>query len=229
MNINEAHFTEQRLNMVRTIESEVRYTREYLGKSALDHHVIEVMKTVPRHKFVSSDMQDYAYEDSPLYIGHGQTISQPYIVAIMTDLISPAKDHVVLDIGTGSGYQAAVLSRLVKQVYSVDIVDALAQQARNCFAALAYENIEVKTANGYQGWLEHAPYDGIVVAATAPYVPTALVQQLKPGGKLILPIGAGFGHELVLIEKNQDGTTEQTDILPVSFVPLVGDHEFDNV
>ena len=220
-------YTAKRRNMLRIIKDEVRFTQDYLGKSELSPDVIAAMDDVPRHEFVPKSMQTFAYANEPLYIGHGQTISQPYIVAIMTDLISPSKDHSVLDIGTGSGYQAAVLSKLVKTVYSVEIIDSLALAAIDLFQQLHYDNIKVKIGDGYEGWSENAPYDGIVVAATAPYVPTALVDQLKPGGKLILPVGhTTMGQELVLVEKDTNGEITTNNVLPVSFVPLVSNSSY---
>ena len=224
--ITEDELVNRRFEMVRTIEAEVKDTRYYLGKDQLSASVIKAMQEVPRHEFIGSGNQTYAYYNEPLSIGHGQTISQPYIVAIMSDLIAPEKTHRVLDIGTGSGYQAAVLSRLVETVYSVEIIEALSQNAAECFTKLSYDNIHLKVGDGRQGWLEHAPYDGIVVAAATTYIPVALTQQLKPGGKLILPLGSTYHtQELVLVEKGPDETLSTRNILPVAFVPLVGDSE----
>lgn len=227
---DESQYDKHRRNMVRTIEDEVKFTREYIGREKLDQNVIAALNKVPRHKFVRAGNETVAYVNEPLYIGHGQTISQPYIVAIMTDLIAPKKNHIVLDIGTGSGYQAAILSHLVRQVYSVEIIGALAEQAIQRFKELAYDNIEVKVDDGVRGWIEYAPFDGIIVAAAASYIPTALVQQLKPGGKMIIPVGQpAFSQELVLVDKNEDGKINLSAIMPVSFVPLVSDSYMEEI
>jgi protein-L-isoaspartate(D-aspartate) O-methyltransferase len=156
-----------------------------------------------------------------LPIGYGQTISQPFIVAVMTDLLQPKADHVVLEVGTGSGYQAAILSELVKQVYSIDVVEALAEQARARLARLGFTNIEVRHGDGYNGWVEHAPFDGIIVTAAAPLVPPPLVQQLKKGGRMVVPVDDGEdGQQLMLLEKHASNDVVSRNILPVAFVPL---------
>ncbi len=212
--------------MLQTIEEEVRYTQSYLGIDQLDPRVMKAMAEVPRHEFVPAERRLFAYDNGPLYIGHGQTISQPYIVAVMTHFVAPQKDHRVLDVGTGSGYQAAVLSRLVKQVYGVERIETLAEQARQRFRELGYDNIQIKVGDGVEGWIEHAPYDGIVVAAAAPYVPTALVAQLKSPGKMVIPLGQpSMSQELVLLEKSETGEISTRNLLPVAFVPLVSDTE----
>jgi protein-L-isoaspartate(D-aspartate) O-methyltransferase len=173
---------------------------------------------------VPAELQPQAYANHPLPIGLGQTISQPYIVALMTELIQPEAEDVVLEIGTGSGYQAAILSRLVKQVYSLEIVETLAEQARERLTRLGYENVEVRTGNGHFGWPEHAPYDAILVTAAAPQLPPALIEQLKPGGTLVIPIGNAFsGQELRVVTKNAQGQIEQRNALPVIFVPMTGE------
>lgn len=216
-------YASQREDMIRTIEIEVEATRRYTGVSALDASIIKALREVPRHEFVPPEMELYAYDDCPISIGNGQTISQPYIVAIMTQLLSPQDDHIILDIGTGSGYQAAILSRIVKTVYGVEIIDDLAVEARQRFARLGYDNIEIMIGDGNYGWPENGPYDGIVVAATSPIIPPDLVEQLVPGGIMIIPIGLPYmSQELVLVKKYLDGEIETSDILPVAFVPLVG-------
>ncbi|NNJ93401.1 MAG: protein-L-isoaspartate(D-aspartate) O-methyltransferase [Halobacteria archaeon] len=211
--------------MMQDIERGVEQTRSLIGKHALDTRVMEAMKQVPRHEFVPADAQAYAYEDGPVPIGHGQTISQPYIVALMTDMLNPEPDHVVLEVGTGSGYQAAILSLLVKQVCSTEIVEPLAIAARERLQRLGYANVEVRLTDGYHGWAEHAPYDGIVVTAAAPAIPGPLVEQLKPGGRLVIPVGLPHNYqELMLVEKSEDNAVHTKAILGVAFVPLTGEH-----
>ena len=164
-----------------------------------------------------------AYVNRPLPIGYGQTISQPYIVAVMTELLNPQQEHKILEIGTGSGYQAAILSRLVRQVYTIEIIEALGERARGDLAELGYHNIEVRIGDGYHGWEQHAPFDGIVVTAAASHIPPPLIQQLKPGGRMLIPVGSRFlTQQLLLVVKDEEGhvTTRQT--LPVRFVPLTG-------
>jgi protein-L-isoaspartate(D-aspartate) O-methyltransferase len=209
--------------MLDDIRAEVTYTREYIGKDTLDKRVMAAMARVPREEFVPPHERAASYGNHPLSIGHGQTISQPYIVALMSDLLQPQPEHVVLEIGTGSGYQAAILSLLVKQVYSIEIVAALAAAAGERLKRLHYDNVEVHQGDGYTGLAEHAPYDGIVVTAATPHVPPALLQQLAPGGRLVLPIGQPYApQDLVVIEKSSEGELHRHDILPVAFVPLTG-------
>jgi protein-L-isoaspartate(D-aspartate) O-methyltransferase len=180
------------------------------------------MARVERHRLVPPGQVAFAYRNHPLPIGHGQTISQPYIVALSTDLIAPEPQHVVLEVGTGSGYQAAVLAEIVQQVYSIEIVEALGREAGKRLAAMGYANIEVRIGDGYRGWPEKAPFDGIIVTAAAPRVPQALVDQLRPGGRMAIPVGESWEvQRLLLVTKNPDGTTSQKTILPVRFVPLV--------
>jgi protein-L-isoaspartate(D-aspartate) O-methyltransferase len=180
------------------------------------------MREVPRDTFVPVDLRYAAFDNGPLPIGHGQTISQPYIVALMTDMLQLQPEHRVLEIGTGSGYQAAILSRLCRLVYSVEVVPELSEAAQRLFQQLGYDNIETRTGNGYEGWPEHAPYDGIIVTAAASHVPPALIEQLKPGGRLIIPVGEPYSHqELILVEKDPQGEIHTRDILGVAFVPLV--------
>lgn len=208
------------------IRYEVRETREFTGRSALSARVLDALRRVPRHAFVDDGLQDRAYDNHPLPIGYGQTISQPYIVALMTDLIAPNDDAVVLEIGTGSGYQAAVLAELVRQVYSLEIVDELAVTARARLQRLGYANVEVRTGDGRLGWPEHAPYDAIVVTAAPTAIPPPLIEQLKPGGALVIPVGERiFGQELLLISKDEGGRIDRRHILPVAFVPLTGADE----
>lgn len=205
------------------IREAVRSTRQHTGRPALDERVIEALRQVPRHAFVPQQIQYGAYANHPLPIGHGQTISQPYIVALMTDLIQPRPEDVVLEVGTGSGYQAAVLAKLVKRVYTLEIVAALAREAGERLRRLGYDNVEVREGNGRLGWPEHAPYDAILVAAAATRIPPALIEQLKPGGILVIPVGEQHAaQDLMVIRKQANGRVEETRVLPVAFVPLTG-------
>ena len=180
------------------------------------------MRQVPRHQFVPEELQALAYQDSPLPIGSDQTISQPYIVALMTQLVDPQPEDKALDVGTGSGYQAAVLSKLVKQVFSIEIIESLANESRTRLQRLGYDNVEVRHGDGYAGWESEAPFDVIIVAAAPDHVPPALVEQLAPGGKLVIPIGDRL-QTLVVIEKNEDGSIEKRNVAPVAFVPMTGE------
>ncbi|WP_455211027.1 protein-L-isoaspartate(D-aspartate) O-methyltransferase [Kaarinaea lacus] len=212
--------------MMDDIQMEVAYTRSATGIKQFRQSVLHAMQTVPRHKFVPEALHDLAYHNGPLSIGHGQTISQPYIVALMTDLLEPESDDVILEVGTGSGYQSAILANIVQKVYSIEIVPELAQEAEQRFNNLNITNIETKSGDGYYGWPEHAPYDGIIVTAAAPYVPEPLVEQLKIGAKLVIPVGRPYMHqELIVVEKTADGQTQTKDILAVAFVPLTGTHK----
>jgi len=211
--------------MVDLIEGKVQQTAEFLGKAQLDPAVLRAMRTVPRHAFVPEEEQARAYANRPLPIGFGQTISQPYIVALMTDLLGVGPGATVLEIGTGSGYQAAVLSGLVARVSSIEIVPQLGERARAVLQRLGYDNVEVRIGDGYYGWEERAPFDGIVVTAAASHVPPPLIRQLKPGGRMIIPVGSRFMvQELLLVEKSEAGEVSTQQILPVAFVPLTGGH-----
>ncbi len=186
-----------------------------------DKKVLEAMGTVPRHLFVREKDVFSAYNDHPLPIGYGQTISQPYIVAFMTEMLELEPQHKVLEVGTGSGYQAAVIAHLVEDVYTVEIVRALAKEASERLWRLNYRNVRVKTADGYFGWEEHAPFDRIIVTAAATLVPPPLLQQLKPGGKMCIPVGGQYTVQyLTLVEKSLEGTITMRKVLPVRFVPL---------
>jgi protein-L-isoaspartate(D-aspartate) O-methyltransferase len=219
------HFQDSRENMIRLIEADVRITSEYLKQSILDERVLDAMARVPRHEFVSPDLVDQAYENRPLSIGHGQTISQPYIVAIMTDLLDIEPGHRILEIGTGSGYQAAVLAELNTRVWSIEIIEALGQQAQTRLQHLGYDNIDVRIGDGYYGWSEHAPFDAIIVTAAASHIPPPLLQQLKPGGKMIIPVGSQFStQQLILITRGENDEFVTRQVLPVRFVPLTGEH-----
>jgi protein-L-isoaspartate(D-aspartate) O-methyltransferase len=213
----------ERRQMVDEIAAMARDTRRETGRERFAARVMEAMDKVPRHRFVPERLARDAYRNHPLPIGEGQTISQPYIVALSTDLIDPQPGHVVLEIGTGSGYQAAVLGELVRHVYSIEIVEPLGRGAAERVAALGYRNVEVRIGDGYQGWPEHAPFDAIVVTAAAPFIPEPLVAQLKPSGRMVIPVGSERGgQELLLVEKKADGTIEKRVVLPVRFVPMTG-------
>jgi protein-L-isoaspartate(D-aspartate) O-methyltransferase len=213
-------YAEVRMAMVDEIRAMADETVGY-GARPISERVLAVMSEVPRHLFVPDG--EGAYYNHPLPIGHGQTISQPYIVALMTDLLRPGKDDTVLEVGTGSGYQAAILSELAGKVYSIEIVAPLAARATKLLRELGYDNVEVKTGDGHAGWPEHAPYDAIVVTAAPTEVPQALIDQLKPDGRMVIPVGESwFSQELMLITKDPDGASHRKDILPVRFVPLTG-------
>jgi protein-L-isoaspartate(D-aspartate) O-methyltransferase len=213
-----------RAALVREIEQNVRETRDYLGKDALDPRVMTAIGQVPRHEFVPEALRDVAYINRPLPIGHEQTISQPYIVAIMTDLLGVFEGGRVLEVGTGSGYQAAVLGELCEAVYSIEIVEPLGLEAKALLARIGYDNVHVRIGDGFAGWPDAAPFDGIIVTAAADEVPPPLLAQLKPGGRMIIPVGSRFGgQDLLLIEKDDQGDVSRRDILPVLFVPLTRD------
>jgi len=184
-----------------------------------DPKVLQAMGKVPRHELVPTHLQDYAYDDRPLPIGYDQTISQPYVVAFMTEQLQADKTHRILEIGTGSGYQAAVLAELVKEVYSIEIVDPLAKRAKADLKRLGYQNIKVKSGDGYAGWPEHAPFDAIIVTCAPDHVPQPLIDQLKEGGRMIIPVGTNLDQELYLLQK-ENGQVRQKAVLPVRFVPL---------
>lgn len=186
---------------------------------------MDAMAEVLREKFVPDNMKLFAYDNGPLPIGNGQTISQPYIVALMTDLLLPEENDVILEVGAGSGYQAAILAKLVKRVYTIEIIPALAKQAQDRLTKLGFKNIEVRQGDGYNGLSQHAPFDGIIVTAAASHVPAPLIEQLKPGGRLVIPVGLPHSLQyLMLIEKGKDGEVTYREILAVAFVPLTGDH-----
>lgn len=186
-----------------------------------DPRVIRAMRSVPRHRFVPASLRAKAYLDQPLPIGHDQTISQPSLVALMTHLLRPRAGDVVLEVGTGSGYQAAILSRLVKKVHSIEILGPLAHQARRRLKGLGYDNVEVKHGDGYAGWPQFAPFDSIIVTAGAPHVPKPLLKQLKTGGRMVIPVGPAYStQQLKLIRKAADGGIQEEQVIPVQFVPL---------
>lgn len=218
-------FVTLRAELVRKIEKSVAETRHYIDKERLDPRIMQTMGAVPRHEFVPSSKKRYAYQNRPLGIGHGQTISQPYIVALMTDLLEVSQEDTVLEVGTGSGYQAAVLARLVTTVYSIEIIEPLGRMATKRFRRLGIDNVVTKIGDGYYGWQEHGPFDAIIVTAAASHVPPPLVAQLKVGGRLVIPVGSGFQtQQLLLVTKESDDRITTRQILPVVFVPLTGGH-----
>ena len=215
--------------MMNTIRAEVEYTRHMIGRSELSPEVMEAMRTVPREEFIPAAMRPFAYDNGPLSIGYGQTISQPYIVALMTDLLELEPTHVVLEIGTGSGYQTAILSRLAKMVYSIELIEVLAEKTEKLLTRMKYSNVETRIGNGYAGLPEHAPYDAIIVTAAATHIPQPLQEQLKCGGKLVIPVGRPYMHqELMLVEKDMQGKIHVKNILGVSFVPLITEATQEN-
>lgn len=213
---------DEHAEMLRIIEQETFLTGHQTGRPALAPRVMAAMAAVPRDRFVPDHLRGQAFANHPLPIGAGQTISQPFIVALMTDLLDPCPEHRVLDIGTGCGYQAAILAELVAQVESVERIPDLAATALERLEQLGYANVAVHTGDGYRGWPEQAPYDGIVVTAAAPHIPPALVEQLKPGGRLVIPVGPPYAHqELMVVEKSAAGRVSSRSVLGVVFVPLV--------
>ncbi len=217
-------FAVLRENMLKEIGEEARLTASYIKKTAFDERVMDAMRSVPRHEFVPEEQVENSYDNRPLPIGHGQTISQPYIVALMTDLLEIEHGYRVLEIGTGSGYQAAVLSQLAKEVYTIEIIEPLYERATQQFEHMGYTNVHSRHGDGYYGWKEHAPYDAIIVTAAAGNIPPPLIEQLKPGGIMVVPVGGAFQtQQLVLVKKGDDGKLSTRQILPVIFVPLTGD------
>lgn len=218
-------YEKARKQLIKEIQGDVLATSRYLKKEAIDPRVLNAMATVPRHEFVPKGERKYAYKNRPLPIGYGQTISQPYIVAIMTDLLGVEEDDRVLEVGTGSGYQAAILAGLVKEVYSIEIIKPLGKEAQKRLEKLQYDNVTVRIGDGYYGWEEHAPFDAIVVTAAASHIPPPLIQQLKPGGTMLIPVGSRFSiQQLLLVTKDAEGKVTSRQILPVRFVPLTGGH-----
>lgn len=210
--------------MVRVVENDVVATRSYTGVDALDARVRDALGAVPRHLFVPERQRAYAYENRPLPIGEGQTISQPYIVAMMTQLADIDASARVLEIGTGSGYQAAVLAEMAQQVYTIEIIDELAARAAATLESLGYENVSVRAGDGYLGWPEEAPFDAVLVTAAPESVPEPLIEQLAPGGRLVIPVGPeSRTQSLRVLQKNNDGTVTTRDVLPVRFVPFTRD------
>jgi protein-L-isoaspartate(D-aspartate) O-methyltransferase len=215
--MNEKHFAVLRRHMVEVIAIQVDLASEELGKATLDERVIKAMLRVPRHAFVPAHLARYGYHDTPLPIGFDKTISQPFIVALMTDLLSPQPNEVVLDVGTGLGYQAAVLAELAGQVWSVEIIEEFASQAEARLRRFGNAKVGIRIGDGSRGWAEHAPFDKILVAAAAEQIPTALLEQLKPGGRLVLPLGSVAAQHLTVIDKHAAGGIETRQLIPVQF------------
>jgi protein-L-isoaspartate(D-aspartate) O-methyltransferase len=210
--------------MLEAVRDSVRCSEGYTGYSELSEKVMKAMGAVPREEFVPPAYRHLAYRNTPLPIEAGQTISQPLIVALMTELLEPQPEDIILEVGTGSGYQAAVLAHLVKHVYGVEIVEVLAQGAAQTLQRLGYDNVTVRAGDGYAGWQEHGPFDGIIVTAAAEHLPPPLLQQLKPGGKLVIPVGEENGYqELLVVEVSAAGEISRQSVLPVRFVPLTGE------
>jgi protein-L-isoaspartate(D-aspartate) O-methyltransferase len=211
-----------RARMVAEVDAMYAETRGETGLAAMSPAVRAALGKVQRHRLVPPAQMSAAYRNHPLPIGGGQTISQPYIVALSTDLLNAREDHVVLEVGTGSGYQAAVLAEIVKQVFSIEVVESLGRTAASRLAELGYRNVEVRIGDGYQGWPDKAPFDGILVTAAAPQVPPVLVEQLKTGGRMVIPVGDSDAIQyLKVLTKRADGGYDEKRVLPVRFVPLV--------
>ena len=215
--MNDEEFWELRQGMLGDIAAHAIFACAHLGKAALSPRVIEVMAKVPRHEYVPLELQPYAYMDSPLPIGFGKTISQPFMVAVMTDLLDVQPTDSVLEIGTGLGYQAAILAQLAQRVYSVELIEELAVQARHRLARQGHANVDVRTGNGCHGWPEHAPFDKVIVTAAPELIPPALIYQMKPGGKMVIPAGLPDQQRLMLVRKDDTGSVSTADIFAVRF------------
>ena len=213
-------FAKLRQQMIEEIVTEAALTVGHTGRASFSERVMRVVGSMPRHEFVPVELQPYAYLNRPLPIGYEKTVSQPFIVALMTDLLAPEANDVVLEVGAGAGYQAAILAQLVKRVYTVDIIEELARGAERRLKRLGYENVEVAVANGYYGLPEHAPYDRIMVTAASDLIPPPLLAQLRPGGRMVIPTGIPDKQTLVLVEKSATGSLSTREILPVRFSEL---------
>ncbi|MCU7919471.1 MAG: protein-L-isoaspartate(D-aspartate) O-methyltransferase [Candidatus Thiodiazotropha sp. (ex Dulcina madagascariensis)] len=209
--------------MLNDIRAEANYVCRMTGRTSLDDHILTAMSRVPRQHFVSKTFRSHAYENSPLPIGRGQTISQPFIVALMTDLAAPKRSDRILEVGTGSGYQTAVLAELVDHLFTIEIIPELAEESRERLEKEGYSDISYAVGDGYYGWPDQAPFDAILVTAAAEEIPQPLIEQLAPGGRLVLPVGKRlFSQDLILLEKDQTGLVHASSLLPVTFVPLTG-------
>jgi protein-L-isoaspartate(D-aspartate) O-methyltransferase len=214
------YFASQRQDMLADIAAATAFASEQVGKAALDGRVMQAMGKVQRHEFVPIEVQPFAYANAPLPIGYDKTISQPFIVALMTDLLDVGADDKVLEIGTGLGYQAAILAELARQVYSIEIIEELAEQAKQRLKRQGYTNVELRIGNGYHGWPEHAPFDKVIVTAAPDLIPPPLIRQLKAGGKMVIPAGLPQTQQLLLVEKDRNGRTTTKEILQVRFSQL---------
>ncbi len=218
-------FVAERRALVAEISALAKETQSETGQGVFSAQVMEAMGRVPRHLFVPFEVRHYAYRNRPLPIGYGQTISQPFLVAYMTELLKVNKDSKVLEIGTGSGYQAAILGELVKEVYTIEIIKPLAERATETLKSNGYTNVQVQVGDGYYGWKKYAPFDAIIVTSVASHVPPPLIQQLKRGGRMLIPLGSSFmPQHLVLVEKDMQDRVRTRELLPVRFVPLIGGH-----
>ena len=215
-------FEALRRQMLAGVAAQTIYVSARIGKAALAKPVMEAMDNVPRHEFVPVELQPFAYADTPLPIGCDKTISQPFIVALMTDLLGLEPTDAVLEIGTGLGYQSAILAQIARKVYSVEIIEELAQQAEQRLRRMGYTNIELKLGNGYYGWPEHAPFDKVIVTAAPDLIPPPLIEQLKPEGRIVIPAGLPEAQQLIVLTKQRDGKLTITEILPVRFSALEG-------
>ena len=216
------HFDEQRRQLIAAIRAHTEQVATQIGKTALDKQVLRTMTKVPRHEFVPAEVQPCAYLDRPLPIGFGKTISQPFMVAVMTDLLELKPDDAVLEIGTGLGYQAAVLAELAGRVYSIEIIDELAQRAAQRLKRQGYTNVEVRVANGYLGWPEHTQFDKVIVTTAPDLIPTPLINQLKAGGRMVIPVGLPRAQQLLVAEKDRNGKVATKEIMPGMFSLLEG-------
>ncbi len=219
-----SQYAELRCEMIEQIARHAQLAARETGKAILSGNVMDAMKAVPRHEFVPVEVRAFAYSDSPLPIGYDKTISQPFIVALMTDLLDLQAGDRVLDVGTGLGYQAAILAKLVERVYTVEILEELADSARRRLAEQKAINVELQIGDGSKGWSEHAPFDKILVAAAPDLIPTPLLAQLKPGGKMVIPAGIEDAQQLMLVEKSEKGHLNVEEILPVRFSSLTASH-----
>lgn len=218
--MSEDPFEKARQQMLAEIVTEAALTVGHTGRAAFSERVMGAVARMPRHEFVPIELQPYAYLNRPLPIGYEKTVSQPFIVALMTDLLEPEAGDVVLEVGSGAGYQAAILAELARKVYTVDIIEELAQGAERRLQRLGYGNVEVRVGNGYYGWAEHAPYDKIMVTAAADLIPPPLLGQLKPGGRMVIPTGIPDKQSLVLVEKSASGSLSTREVLAVRFSEL---------
>jgi protein-L-isoaspartate(D-aspartate) O-methyltransferase len=218
--MDDQELVKMRQQMIAEVVAEAVFLTPQLGKSSFAARVVDALAAVPRHEFVPLVVKPFAYVNRPLPVGYGKTVSQPFIVALMTDLLDPQPDDVVLEVGAGVGYQAAILAGLVKRVYSIEIIEELARETRRRLARLGCNNVEVGIGNGYRGWPEHAPYDKIIVTAAPDLIPPPLIAQLRPGGRMVIPTGIAEKQQLVLLEKAENGKLATREVLPVRFSEL---------